>query len=137
MPIDNETLAPWSKKYTNEIYLTDSYTGETTKLYRVVSSDILWESMVKGEVIVTNKAVNNDVRILILGDSYSNYMMPYLSQNIKSIILTHYRECAKNKKEINVAKLLEKYNPDAIVLEMLEDSFFHSREKSLFKNIKF
>lgn len=64
-------------------------------------------------------------------------MVPYLSQNIKTIISTHYRDCAENKKEVNITKLLEKYNPDAVILIMLEGGFFHSNADSLFKNIKY
>lgn len=135
--INKETQAPWSKQYTDEIYLTDCYTGKTSKADRVVSNDVLWGRIVKGEGIVTNKVVNNNIKILILGDSYSSYMVPYLSQNIKQIVSTHYRDCAENKKDVNIQKLLKKYNPDAVVLIMLEGGFFHSKAESLFKNLKY
>lgn len=129
--------APWSKEYTDEIYLTDCYTGKTTKADRVVSNDVLWGRIVKGEGIVTNKAAKNNIKLLILGDSYSSYMVPYLSQNVKQIITTHYRDCAEKKKEANVSKLINKYNPDAVILIINESAFFHSSAKNLFKNLKY
>lgn len=129
--------APWSKEYTDEIYLTDCYTGKTTKADKVVSNDVLWGRIVKGEGIVTNKAAKNNIKLLILGDSYSSYMVPYLSQNVKQIITTHYRDCAEKKKEANVSKLINKYNPDAVVLIINESAFFHSSAKSLFRNLKY
>lgn len=129
--------APWSKEYTDEIYLTDCYTGKTTKADNVVSNDVLWGRIVKGEGIVTNKAAKNNIKLLILGDSYSSYMVPYLSQNVKQIITTHYRDCAEKKKEANVSKLINKYNPDAVVLIINESAFFHSSAKSLFRNLKY
>lgn len=133
----NRTQAPWSKEYTDEIYLTDCYTGKTTKTNKIVSNDVLWERIVKGEGIVTNKAVKNNIKILILGDSYSSYMIPYLSQNIKTIVSTHYRDCAEKKKNTNVANLINKYNPDAVILIINETAFFHNSAKSLFKNLKY
>ncbi|PWM76475.1 MAG: hypothetical protein DBY32_10065 [Phascolarctobacterium sp.] len=133
----SKTEAPWSKEYTDEIYLTDCYTGKTSKAKKVVSNDSLWGPIVKGEGIVTNKTANNDIKLLILGDSYSSYMVPYLSQNVKQIVSTHYRDCAEKKKEINMPKLLKKYDPNAVVLIMVEGGFFHSKSDNLFKNLKF
>ena len=135
--INKEAQAPWSKQYTDEIYITDCYTSKTTQANKVVSNDVLWGRIVRGEGIITNKATKNDIKILILGDSYSSYMVPYLSQNIKTIISTHYRDCAEKKKSVNITKLIEKYNPDAVILIMLEGGFFHSKAESLFKNIKY
>lgn len=131
------TQAPWSKEYTDEIYLTDCYTGKTTKADRVISNDVLWERIIKGEGIITNNTAKNGIKILILGDSYSSYMIPYLSQIVKQIIITHYSTCAENKKETNVQKLIQKYNPDAVILIINESAFFHYPSQNLFNKLKY
>ena len=64
-------------------------------------------------------------------------MVPYLSQNVKQIITTHYRDCAEKKKKANVSNLINKYNPDAVVFIINESAFFHSSAKSLFRNLKY
>lgn len=134
---DTVTEAPWSKEYTDEIYLTDCYTGKTEKAEGVISQIPLWEITCKGEAIVTNKAIKNNIKLLLLCDSYTTYMAPYLSQHVKQIVLTNYDVCTGNKKEVNIPELIKKYNPDAIVLIMLETGFFHRKSDYLFRFIKF
>lgn len=133
----DKTIAPWSNNYTNEIYISDSYTNKIEKAKTVVANNYLWERMLKGEGIVINKTINNNISLLILGDSYSSYMVPYLSQNVKKIITTHYRDCIENKKEVNTQKLFKKYDPDAVVLIINETNFFHSSSENIFHNLKF
>lgn len=119
------TIAPWSKNFTENIYLT-KYTGKTEKVKQVLSHNILWESMAKGEAIITNRESLNKIKILIIGTSYSTYMSPYLSQFCEKVILTHYSNCQGNKNEVNISRLIKKYNPDVVILEILENEFYHT-----------
>lgn len=123
------TIAPWSKKFTNQIYLT-RFDGKTIKLDRVVSHDILWKNMAFGEAVITNKAINNNIKLLIIGDSYSSYMMPYLSQYLYQVISTSWTSCQGNKKYVSLSHLIKKYNPDIVMFEILENDFFHPYFKS-------
>lgn len=131
------TQAPWSKKYTDEIYLTDCYTGKTEKFTGVFSQDSLWQITCEGEAIITNKQSNNNIKLLLLCDSYTTYMASYLSQNVKQIILTNYDVCTGQKKDVNIPELIKRYNPDAIALIMLETGFFHRQSDYLFRYLKF
>lgn len=106
----NKTIAPWSNSYTNQLYLVDCYTNQIEETKEVVANNYLWERMLKGEGVVVNRNVKNNIKLLILGDSYSSYMVPYLSQNIKQVIVTHYRECIEKKSEVSIPKLLKNMN---------------------------
>ena len=132
---NTKTFAPWSKGFSKEIYVTDCYTKKTKKLDKVLSNDTLWGRIVKGEAIIDNKEVKNGLIVLVLGDSYSSYMMPYLSQKVSRIVSTHYRDCAEKKKKVEVNRLLEQYNPDVVVLEIVGNGFFHSKGNNNFKNM--
>ena len=129
--------APWSKYYTEEIYLKDSYSDKLIKQNQILSENTLWPLIITGDAVVINKNVDNNLKILILGDSYANYMVPYLSQHLHTIILTHYRDCKKNKKEVNITKLIKKYKPNAIILMINEAQFYHPSSKNIFQNIKY
>lgn len=131
------TAAPWSKSYTDEIYLTDCYTGETQKFTKVFSQDSLWETTCKGEAIITNKKSDNNIKLLILCDSYTTYMASYISQNVKQLILTNYDVCTGKKEDVNITKLINKYKPDAIALIMLETGFFHNKADYVFRYLKY
>ena len=137
LKINREFMAPWSKKYTNELYLTDTNINKTRKISNVISNNIMWSPMLKGEGTVTNKLTKNNIKLLVLGDSYSSYMIPYLSQNINKVTATHYSRVAGKKKEINMNKLIKKYKPNAVVLIINEATFFHSSAKNLFRNLKY
>lgn len=130
-------MAPWSKKYRNELYVKDSSTGKTRKINTVISNNIMWGPMVKGEGIVINKNINNDIKLLILGDSYSSYMIPYLSQNINQIVLSNYNTIAGRKKDVNINKLIKNYKPDVITLIINEGAFFNHSNKELFGKLKY
>lgn len=134
---DGITRAPWSKQYTNEIYLTDCYTGESEKYTKVFSQVPLWKITCEGEAIITNKQIDNDIKLLLICDSYTTYMASYLSQSVKQIVLTNYDICIGKKKEVNIPELIKKYNPDAVALIILETSFFHRQFDELFTDIKF
>lgn len=119
-----EIDAPYSSKFTDEIYLVDCYTGQEQKVSKIVSNNLLWGPINNGEAIIKNKQNTNGIRILMLGDSYSSYMAPYLIQYASIVVSTHYRDCTGKKKEVNLAKLIAKYKPDIILLEILGNSFY-------------
>ena len=81
--------------------------------------------MAFGEAVITNKTINNDIKLLIIGDSYSSYMMPYLSQYLHQVISTSWTNCQGNKKYVSLSHLIKKYNPDIVMFEILENDFFH------------
>lgn len=132
-----KALAPWNKNFTNEIFVTDCYTGKTIKVNKVLSNDTLWGRIVKGEAIIENKSIGKNMTVLFLGDSYGSYMMPYLSQKVSTIISTHYRECAEKKKKVEVNRLIKQYNPDVVVLEIVGNGFYRSKGDTNFKNMVF
>lgn len=134
---NTKTVAPWNKDFTDEIYVTDTHSGKTIKMNKVLSNDTLWGRIVRGEAIIENKKIDKSITLLVLGDSYSSYMMPYLSQKISKIISTHYRNCAEKKKKVEINRLMEKYNPDVVVLEIVGNGFFHSKGDTNFKNMVF
>ncbi len=121
-----ETNAPYSSKFTDEIYLVDCYTGKEKKVNKIVSNNLLWGPINNGEAIIKNKANPHGIKILMLGDSYSSYMAPYLIQYASTVVSTHYRDCAGKKTEVNLAKLVEKYQPDVVLLEILGNSFYQA-----------
>lgn len=121
--------APWSSKFTQELYLKDCYTGKEQKLKEIPSNNILWGRIVNGEGIVINKSLKNGHTLLILGDSYSSYMVPYLSQHFGKIVSTHYRDSHGKKKGVDLKRLLATYKPDYVLLEMLGNSFYASNDK--------
>lgn len=135
--LDSRTLAPWSKYFSNEIYVTDSKKNKTIKISGVLSNDVLWDKIVNGEAVIENRSISGNITLLMLGDSYSSYMMPYLSQKVSKIVVTHFRDCVGEKKMVDVARLINKYNPDVVVLETAAPSFFHSKGDTNFKNMVF
>ena len=134
---NNTTFAPWNKNFTDEIYLTNSSTKKAVKVNKVLSWNTLQKPIIFGEAIITNKKINNNLKLLVLGESYSTYMTPYLSQNVSELILTHYRDCAGQKKNVDIPKLIKTYKPDAIVLTIYEDVFFRRPFKQNFSKIKY
>ena len=125
--------APYSSKFTDEIYLVDCYTGKEKKVEKIVSNNLLWGPINNGEAIVKNKKNPNGIKILMLGDSYSSYMAPYLVQYASTVVSTHYRDCAGKKKEVNLAKLIAKYKPDIVLLEILGNSFYQENSMAKIK----
>lgn len=128
-----EIDAPYSSKFTDEIYLVDCYTGKEKKVEKIVSNNLLWGPINNGEAIVKNKKNPNGIKILMLGDSYSSYMAPYLVQYASTVVSTHYRDCAGKKKEVNLAKLISKYKPDIVLLEILGNSFYQENSMAKIK----
>ena len=128
-----EVDAPYSSKFTDEIYLVDCYTGKEKKVEKIVSNNLLWGPINNGEAIVKNKKNPTGIKILMLGDSYSSYMAPYLVQYASTVVSTHYRDCAGKKKEVNLAKLIAKYKPDIVLLEILGNSFYQGNSMAKIK----
>ena len=124
-----KTNAPWNSHFTEEIYTKDCYSGKEDKLKILPSNNVLWGRIVNGEGIVINKAIKNGSTLLVLGDSYSSYMVPYLSQRFSKVVSTHYRDSHGKKKEVNMKRLIETYKPDYVLLEMLGNAFFASNDK--------
>lgn len=121
--------APWNSHFTEEIYVKDCYNGEEDRLKILPSNNVLWGRIVNGEGIIINKAIKDGSTLLILGDSYSSYMVPYLSQRFGKIVSTHYRDSYGKKKEVDLKRLLATYKPDYVLLEMLGNSFYESNDK--------
>lgn len=125
--------APYSSRFTDEIYMVDCYTGKEKKVEKIVSNNLLWGPINNGEAIVKNKKNPNGIKILMLGDSYSSYMAPYLIQYASTVVSTHYRDCAGKKKEVNLSKLIAKYKPDIVLLEILGNSFYQGNSMAKIK----
>ena len=121
--------APWNRYFTEEIYVKDCYNGKEDRLKMLPSNNVLWGKIVNGEGIIINKTLKNGSTLLILGDSYSSYMVPYLSQRFGKIVSTHYRDSHGKKKEVDLKRLLTTYKPDYVLLEMLGNSFYASNDK--------
>ena len=121
--------APWNRYFTEEIYVKDCYNGKEDRLKMLPSNNVLWGKIVNGEGIIINKTLKNGSTLLILGDSYSSYMVPYLSQRFGKIVSTHYSNSHGKKKEVDLKRLLTTYKPDYVLLEMLGNSFYASNDK--------
>lgn len=120
---------PWSSSFTDEIYSENCYSDTESKLKEIPSNNMLWGKIVNGEGIIKNKKIRNGKTILILGDSYSSYMVPYLSQYVSTVVSTHYRDCADRKKEVDLKRLIDQYKPDYVMLEMVGNAFYASNDK--------
>lgn len=121
---------PWSSHFTDEIYSVDCYSGKEEKLKVISSNNVLWGKIVQGEGIIKNKKIKNGKTLLILGDSYSSYMVPYLSQYVSTVVSTHYRDCKGKKKDVDLKTLIAKYKPDYVMLEILGNVFYASSDKN-------
>ena len=140
--IDNENSrqakAPWSKKFTNQIYGVDKYTSEKVVFSKEpISNNYLWGKIVKGESRVYNDRTNNNLKILFLCNSYGSYMTTYLSQFISKMVNTHYLDKAEKKKNTDLRNLIKQYQPDLVVLEISAPTFFNSKGIGIFKEIKY
>jgi alginate O-acetyltransferase complex protein AlgJ len=54
--------------------------------------------------------------LLLLKDSFSSWMVPYLNQTFGRVVYCHYAQTAG----IELTKLVEKYKPDAVLYEVVE-----------------
>lgn len=132
---DKTAKLAWSQKYNNEVYLLDCYTNEAKKLNKIIDYRDMAKEGQFGESIIENKGLKNNVTMLYLGDSYTGYMMPYLSQMVRKNIFTHYNNIGGKKESIDIPKLLDKYHPDVVVFEILGDHFFNSAKNGYLGNI--
>lgn len=131
-PNKNKDTIPWSKKYTNEIFFTDCYTGETLQVGGLLSKINYWEKIHNGELILKNNKSTSDIKILVLSDSYTTFMAPYLAQFAKETIITHYNGYAEKKTKTDMKYLLKRYDPDIVVLEIVDRVFYPVSNKDLF-----
>lgn len=138
----NETTALWSSKFTDEIYIKDCRTGVEQKvsnggdmcnyfsrpLHRQpdmpVSQDVMWDAIVSGEAIVLNKAIDNNIIVVSMGDSYSNYAAAYTSQKIHKWVATHFMDHIGEKNNTDLARLIDVYHPNVVILEIAGLHFF-------------
>lgn len=123
---------PWSKSYTDEIYLIDCYLNKKIKVGALLKNFNYWELIHNGEVVLENKSINSNTKILILSDSYATFMAPYLAQFTKETIITHYNGYSGKKINTNLDYLISKYNPDIIVLEIVDRIFYPASSQALF-----
>ena len=130
----NRTEAPWDEKFTKEIYLRDCDTGKENKVNGVVSNDLLYPHLTKDEAVIVNKTIQNDLTILVLGDSYSSYMAPYVTQYVNCWAATHYRGCSGKKKNANLKYLIDRYHPRVVLLEIQGPLFLTGEAKRIFEN---
>lgn len=69
--------------------------------------------------------------ILLLGDSYGLYSVPYLCQYVKKIVGTHW-----NGDNVDMKYLFESYKSAIVILQLPGFVFFGSDGKSLFNEIR-
>ena len=59
-------------------------------------------------------------------------MAPYLAQFAKETIITHYNGYAEKKTKTDMKYLLKRYDPDVVVLEIVDRVFYPVSDKDLF-----
>lgn len=123
---------PWSKKYTEEIYSVDCYNGKIQKVGSRLANINYWKSTHNGEVVLKNKQLESDLKILVLSDSYTTFMAPYLAQFAKETVITHYNGYAEKKVKTDMNYLMNKYNPDVVILEIVDRIFYPASNQGLF-----
>lgn len=64
--------------------------------------------------IYENNKVENDLTVLLIGDSFNGYITPYFAKNYHRIIVTPHNGGQWD------SSLLDKYKPDIVVYEVLE-----------------
>lgn len=121
LDFDDKCLAPWSRRYASSVRL---FCGPGAKGLDMVSdSGLARITLSDWEMTVTNCGAENDVTLLVVGDSYSRYMIPYLSQFVGKIVFSRNLNMF-NSGEINLPKLIEKHRPAYLLLERTEQTFF-------------
>lgn len=133
--VNYKTNAPWSSKFTDKIFWTDSVDGHQSQFIGPFSSDKLGFRLVKGENILENRELQNGKTILILGDSYSSYMAPYLIQYSSKLITTHYYPYLDKDRMVELKRLMDTYKPNVVILEMVSWSFFMSEGTQMLDKI--
>ena len=100
-----------------------------------VLTDNLGEYGTRGEDILVNDKASSKVNLLMLGDSFSFAMKPYLLQDINTIVYSHSRDIHSPKKKIDIEYMLDKYKPDVVVLQKMEALFHWENYHETFGNI--
>lgn len=128
-----ECNAPWSTTYGDNLYFLDD--GKENKVVEPLSNNTMWGRMVLGEAVVINKDIKDRSTILVLSDSYSSYMAPYLSQFVNKYVQKSYNRCEGDEKSINMNNMINKYKPSVVILEIWEPNFYHNESSFLFGKI--
>lgn len=123
---------PWSNKFDEKVYVTNS---EDLDLSDGRITNGFGDYGHRGEDIIINSKANNKERVLILGDSFTSAMKPYLIQDIETIIYSHSRDIRKPKESINVEYMLNRYNPDIVVFTKMEAFFFWESYEAMLGNM--
>lgn len=128
------TIAPWSDSFTTNLEVQDCYTGKLLVYNNMISNDYLWEKITTGEGIVYNKKAPINKTMLILGDSYSSYQVPYFSQYLTKVISTHHSVHYAPKKNVDMVELMKKYKPDMVLFQVYSAIFCYN-PPTMFENI--
>lgn len=131
--IENSYM-PWSQYYKN-IFEIDCYSNKKTEANNILTISHLMEAITKGELIYVNNKAPNNFKILILGDSYSTFMLPYITQFANMTVITHYNACVERKQKVDINYLLNKYQPDYVILEIVDRVFYPNTDDFLFNKL--
>lgn len=132
------TKVPWSKQFTDQIYGVDQYTSKQVQFKNEpISNHYILEKTIKGECLIFNKTTKNNFKILFLCDSYGGNMTTYMSQFVPYMINTHYLRKTGKKNNTDLKKLIKKYHPDIVILEIGAPEFFNSKGDTYLKHIVF
>lgn len=112
---------PWNNNFVKEVYVTNS---DDRDLNNGAMTNNFGNYGQCGEDIIINKEASNKIKVLILGDSFTSAMKPYLIQDVETIIYSHSRDIRKPKKSIDVENMLDRYKPDIVVFTKMEAFFF-------------
>lgn len=122
----------WSEDFADKHYLFDNRDEDHSS---AVLTDNLGEYGTRGEDILVNDKASSKVNLLMLGDSFSFAMKPYLLQDINTIVYSHSRDIHNPKKKIDIEYMLDKYKPDVVVLQKMEALFHWENYHETFGNI--
>ena len=130
--VKNWHYYPWSGHFVNKVYVTNS---EDMSLNKGRITDSLGDYGQRGEDIIINNHAKNRIKVLILGDSFTGTMKPYLMQDIWTIIYSHSRDIRKPKTKIDIEYMLDRYSPDIVVFTKMEAFFFWESFDAMFGNM--
>lgn len=123
---------PWSENFTDKFYVTDSRDKDLSK---AVLTKNLGEYGQYGEDIIINKNIQNQRKMLILGDSFSGSLKKYLLQDIHMIIYSHSRDIHKSKGKIDIEYMLDRYKPDVVLFQKMEAFGYREGFEEMLGNI--
>lgn len=134
LPIPEITHSyPWSENFDKEFYLTDNRDSSLSN-GRLTTS--LGNYGQHGEDIIVNNKAPNKTKLLIIGDSFSSALKPYLIQDVNTIVYSHSRDIQPPKKKIDITYLLDHYKPDIVLFSKMESYFFWETYETMLGNMK-